>query len=126
MQEYNFHFSGFAQCWFTVQADTYAEAIFKAHAMKEDRRDEVEDLEIIGLNFDMVRVAGVWQEDENGELIDDITYDTDLIDLTGFRAVSIFVLERLLNILKTWEFSRYYKLKSKRARRKNRKRRDSL
>jgi|LakMenEpi03Aug12_release.lakeMendotaPanAssembly.Ray.scaffolds.fasta_scaffold4133281_1 hypothetical protein len=41
MQESNFHFAVQAQCWFAVQAETYAEAVFKASAMNEDRRNEV-------------------------------------------------------------------------------------
>ncbi len=123
MQEFNFHFTGYAQCWFTVKAETYAEAVFMAQAMKEDRRDEVDDLEIIALNFDLVRTAGVWQSDENDEPLHEIIYDTDLIDRSGFRAVSIIILEKLLNVLKTQEFTRYYKLKSRRQREKNRKNR---
>jgi hypothetical protein len=109
-----------------VQSETYTVGVFKAQAMKEARRDEVEELEIIGLNFDVVRIAGVWQADDERSVIGEIVYDKVLIDKLGLWAISVFILEKLLNILKAQEFSRYYKLKSRRKREKDRKNRQSL
>lgn len=118
-QEFNFHFSGQAQTWFTVQAETYAEAVFKAQALRTDSLDEVEGLEIVGHNFDFVRVAGVWQEDSQGQVIGEINYDTDLIDRSVTRAFLISVFEFLLTWLKTSNRRSYYKLKRRKQRLKN-------
>lgn len=118
-QEFNFQFSGQAQTWFTVQAETYAEAVFKAQALRTDSLDEVEGVEIVGHNFDYVRVAGVWQEDQEGRVIGEIFYETDLTDPSPIRATLITVLSSCLNWLKNSNRRSYYKLKSRRKRLKN-------
>jgi hypothetical protein len=118
-QIYNFHFSGQAQTWFTVEAETYAEAVFKAQALRTDSLSEVEGLEVIGHNFDFVRIAGVWQEDEEGKVVGEINYETDLIDRSVVRSFLISALEVCLKWLKTSNRRSYYRLKNRKHRLKN-------
>lgn len=118
-QEFNFHFSGQAQTWFTVQAETYAEAVFKAQALRTDSLEDVEGLEIIGHNFDFVRIAGVWQEDEEGRVIGEINYETDLIDRSIIRSSLISALEICLKWLRTSNRRNYYKLRRRKKRLRN-------
>jgi hypothetical protein len=81
--------------------------------------DEVEGVEIVGHNFDYVRVAGVWQEDKEGRVIGEIFYETDLTDPSPIRAFLITVLSSCLNWLKDSNRRTYYKLRSRRRRLKN-------